>query len=342
MTSTSQSDRTPIEFAVIIVNYNSGERLKRCLDCLVNQTMPPKDIIVVDNASTDTSVLLAAQSALDFQLIRADHNLGFAAANNLAAKKTDAIWLAFLNPDAYAEPNWLERLADGITDYPWADAFGSLQIDAQDPTRLDGAGDAYFFAGVPYRGHFGWRYDKPMEDGECFAPCAAAAVYRRVIFENLGGFEEDFFCYGEDVDLGFRLRLAGGRAVQINKAIVRHEGSGISGRRSDFTTYHGHRNRIWTYLRNMPLSILILSLPVHIMVNIYLAVRFSLNGQLPAYLRAIKDAIAGIPQQLRSRKTSAAHHQYAMKELISVMTWSPLKVARRQADLKPVTRAPNK
>jgi len=325
-----------IGISVIIVNYNSGDRLKRCLDCLAVQTLTPAEIIVIDNASSDESMENASRANVVFRKIDAGSNLGFAVANNVAVKEAEAPWVAFLNPDAYAAPEWLASVAAGISNYPWADAFGSLQIDYSDETTLDGAGDVYFFAGIPYRGHFGWPRETAPADGECFAPCAAAAIYRRSVFETLGGFEESFFCYGEDVDLGFRLRLAGKRAVQLSQAIVRHEGSGITGRRSEFTTYHGHRNRIWTYVRNMPAPILIISLPVHFLVNLYLAVRFSVNGQLRPYLRAVKDAVLGLSAQWKARKKIQLLRQASTGDIAKALSWSPVRVARRQEDLKPI------
>ena len=88
--------------------------------------------------------------------------------------------------------------------------------------------------------------------GEIFAPCAAAALYRRAAFLEAGGFDEHFFCYMEDVDLGFRLRLLGYRCGYAPAAIVHHVGSGTTGARSPFTVYHGHRNLVWTYVKNMP------------------------------------------------------------------------------------------
>ena len=96
---------------------------------------------------------------------------------------------------------------------------------------------------------------------EVFAACAAAALYRRDAFEALGGFEERFFCYYEDVDLGFRLRLAGGRCVLEPRAIVRHVGSASSGQVSGFAEYHGTRNRLWTFLRDMPTALMPIALP---------------------------------------------------------------------------------
>ena len=211
---------TPPAVTIIIVNYNAGHKLARCLAHLAKQSCRNFETIVVDNGSTDDSIAAALADGASFELIEAGKNLGFAAANNLAAKTARGEWLAFLNPDAYATPTWLEELLNAAERYPDADAFGSTQYCAENPAKLDGAGDVYHIAGVPYRGHFGWPAAKLPAEGETFAACAAAALYRRKTFDALDGFDERFFCYGEDVDLGFRLRLRGGRTIQAPKAVV--------------------------------------------------------------------------------------------------------------------------
>ena len=318
---------------VVIVNYNSGARLAQCLAHLKAQTFQGFETIVVDNASADQSAN-AARGGEQVVLIEAGANLGFAAANNLAAKRAQGEWLAFLNPDAYAAPDWLAELLAAAARWPQADAFGSTQIDALDPSRLDGAGDVFHAFGVAYRGHVGWPVAALPPEGECFAPCGAAAFYRKAAFDRLGGFDERFFCYSEDVDLGFRLRLDGGMAVQAAKAVVRHEGSGITGRHSDFTVYHGHRNRVWTYVLNMPAPLLAVTLPFHLIVNLYLLARFTVSGGVGAYLRAMGDAAKGLPALWRDRRARQMARTASVIDVARALTWSPVKVMRKEADIR--------
>ena len=88
---------------------------------------------------------------------------------------------------------------------------------------------------------------------EVFSPCAAAALYRRSALVEIGGFDDDFFCYSEDVDLGFRLMLAGHSCLYVPTSVTHHVGSGTTGgQNSDFAVYHGHRNLVWTYVKDMP------------------------------------------------------------------------------------------
>ncbi|MEQ1931579.1 MAG: glycosyltransferase family 2 protein [Parvularculaceae bacterium] len=321
--------------AVIIVNFDSGARLKRTLAALERQTFRDFEALVFDNASKDGSAEGIGFSSIRLRTIRHGANIGFAAANNRAVEEIDAEWVAFLNPDAYPEPDWLEELISATRRHPDVDAFGSTQIDAGDPTRLDGAGDAYHVFGVPYRGHFGWPVAKLPPEGECFAPCAAAALYRRATFRALGGFDETFFCYGEDVDLGFRLRAAGGKAIQAAAARVAHEGSGVTGRRSDFTVFHGHRNRIWTFVKNMPPEIFWPALPFHVLINLYLLGRLGLIGSGGAYMRAVTAAMKGLPAIWRARKAEQAKRKVPAGAIFRMLTISPIRLARRQADIRP-------
>ncbi|MEX0644334.1 MAG: glycosyltransferase family 2 protein [Parvularculaceae bacterium] len=324
---------------VVIVNYNAGARLRKSLDHLAAQTFLDFDVIVIDNASTDDSLAEAKQSSQAFTLIDAGANLGFAAANNRAVKEARGEWIAFLNPDAFPFPDWLHELIAATKRYQYVDAFGSTQLDAADPSRIDGAGDVFHVFGIPYRGHFGWPAAALPPEGECFAPCAAAALYRRSTFEALGGFDERFFCYGEDVDLGFRLRLAGGRVVQARAARVLHEGSGVTGRYSDFTVYHGNRNRIWTTYKNMPAAIYWPLFPVHVAVNIYFLARSFTIGAGGAYWRALVDGFGGLARFSDDRRRLQRERKATLGELARALAWSPLKVSRRAAVIRPIEDA---
>jgi GT2 family glycosyltransferase len=326
----------PPQVAVVVVNFNAGaRRVVRLIEALRAQSFRGFEVLVVDNASRDDSLVAFEDSGLPLRLLPQSENLGFAAANNLAARETRAPLVALLNPDAYPEPGWLQALVDATQRYPEAAAFGSLQVDAGDPSRIDGAGDVYTPYGYAYRGHWRWPVEAaPRSDGETFAPCAAAALYRREAFMEVGGFDERFFCYHEDVDLGFRLRLAGWRCVQVAEARVAHEGSGISGFRSEFMIFHGTRNRIWTWVKNMPLGLLCLTAPGHIAFNLAVQYRGLKNRTLGATLRGQLAALRGLRPFLASRRETQGSRRASALELLEAMTPSLGKVRRREADLK--------
>jgi len=324
------------QVTVIIVNYNSGQRLAKCLDHLAMQSFLDFETIIIDNNSQDGSADSAAGHKLKPGVINANKNLGFAVGNNQAAAIARGKWLAFLNPDAYAEKNWLRKLIDATLKYPFADAFGSTQIDAGDATRIDGAGDVCHAFGLAYRGAFGWPVSEHLTDGLCFSPCAAAALYRRDVFDALGGFDERFFCYGEDVDLGFRLRLSGGECVQVSDAVVNHEGSGVTGRYSDFSVYYGNRNRIWLYYKNLPPVLYWLLAPVHLLINISMWARAALSGRGGAYWRAMRDGYGDLSSFRMIRKDVQNSRKVSTMAIAKLLTWSPVKLMRRQTDLRPI------
>lgn len=264
--------------------------------------------MVVDNASTQTEPSNFWEQHPDIQLIRSDHNSGFAAANNQAIHASlDFEWIALLNPDAFPEPDWLARLIEASVKNPEYDAFGSRQLMAENPTLLDGDGDVYHLSGLIWRD----GYSKPVASASSvphaiFAPCAAAALYRRAALMAVGGFDEDFFCYVEDVDLGFRLRLNGYQCLQVPGAVVHHIGSGSSGgHQNDMAVYHGHRNLVWCFVKNMPIPLFWLLLPVHLVMTAVVLGVLLLRGQGRVVLQAKRDALKGIPKMWRKRTISA-------------------------------------
>ena len=297
------SDPAGYSTAVIIVNYNAGAMLARCLKALERQTFRDFHTIVVDNGSSDGSAEGIESRYPRVTLVKAGANLGFAAGNNLGLQHAGAVqWIALLNPDAYAAADWLERFVAtaGKAEF---DFFGCRMRLADTPDILDGTGDVYHVSGVAWRRDHGVRVSEGAGDAdEIFAPCAAAALYRRADLEAVGGFDESYFCYFEDVDLAFRLRLRGLRCAYVPDAVVDHVSSGITGKRSDFATYHGHRNMVWTYVKDMPAPLFWRYLPLHLFANLLGVAVCALRGQSGVVLRAKRDALLGLPRVLRERR----------------------------------------
>jgi GT2 family glycosyltransferase len=242
----------------------------------------------------------------EVRLIELDQNTGFARGNNLAieAASVESEWIALINPDAFVEPRWLEELLLAAETNPGFDVFGSKLLNAVDPTLQDGAGDAYHISGLVWRVGHGMPLPVFTENqSEIFSACAAAALYRRSALRQIGGFDEDYFCYVEDVDLGFRLRLAGYRCLYVPESVALHVGSGTTGgQHSDFALYHGHRNLVWTYVKNMPGMMFWLLLPLHILLNWVTIISFVFRGKGKVILRAKRDALLGLPKMWRKRQ----------------------------------------
>jgi GT2 family glycosyltransferase len=283
---------------VIIVNSDSGAHLGRALEAVASQTLTPAVTYVVDNGSTDGSVDEAEARFPWVEVIRLGLNAGFAAANNVAVRNTDCEWVALLNPDAFAEPEWLERLLRAATDAPSCASFGSRLMLADRDGVIDGEGDSYGVNGFAWRRHHGLPIGSAPSERqapeEVFSACAAAALYRRDAFLAAGGFDEDYFCYLEDIDLGFRLQLRGTGCLYVPDAVVHHVGSAVTGRASDFSVYHAQRNLVWTFAKDMPGSLFWIYLPQHIVLNLLAVAWYSSRGQAGTILRAKRVALKGL------------------------------------------------
>jgi GT2 family glycosyltransferase len=301
---------------VIIVNSNSGKHLGDALEAVGRQTLTPAATYLVDNDSTDGSTDEAEARFPWIEVLRRGRNTGFAAANNLAVRHTDCELVALLNPDAFPEPEWLERLVAAAAAAPEHVAFGSRLILATGDGVLDGEGDSYGVNGFAWRRHHGLPVAAMPADHadpeEVFSACAAAALYRRAAFLEAGGFDERFFCYLEDVDLGFRLQLRGAGSLHVPDSVVHHVGSGVTGRASDFSVYHAQRNLVWTFAKNMPAPLLWLYLPQHLLLNLAAVVWYSARGQAGTILRAKRDALKGLRvalgqrREIQSRRSASA------------------------------------
>lgn len=324
--------------AVAIVNANSGRFLPRALDALSKQTRAPDRTIVVDNASTDGSVDGLEARFPGVTVLRLDDNVGFAAANNLAAEgAADCEWLALLNPDAFPEPEWLEELLAAAVQKPEHAFFASRIVMAADPELLDATGDVFHVSGVAWQRDRGEPSSSAPPAGEVFSACAAAALYRRDVFLAAGGFDERFFCYFEDVDLGFRLRLAGHRCWYVPTAVVSHVGSASSGTESDFLLYHSHRNIVWTFAKDMPSPLLWLYLPQHVLFNVLILIAYGLLRRPRLVYRAKLDAVRGLPMVLRERRAVQRRRVVSSRDLRAAMARGldvlPM-LARRSRELR--------
>ncbi len=325
------------EFSIVIVNYNGGDFIQQALDSLAAQTRQDFEVFLVDNASTDGSIDGLDTSALpSFRLMAEPVNHGFAAANNMAAQQATGKWLVCLNPDATARPDWLQKIAEGHARHPDARMFASTQFDKMDPSQLDGVGDAYLILGIPWRGGFGRPATELPREGECFSPCGAGAVFDRELFLAHGGFDESFFCFCEDVDLGFRLRLAGEICVFLPDAIIDHVGGGLSGRVSDFATYHGARNRVWTYAKNMPAPLFWLTLPGHVALSAYILLRGVMTGRVGQTWRGMRDGVLGLPA-LQLREKNRPPRKVSLWALARAMAWNPFRMSQRKAHVREFT-----
>ncbi|MGE0449024.1 MAG: glycosyltransferase family 2 protein, partial [Vicinamibacterales bacterium] len=295
--------------------------LDTCLAHLQRQTRPADRVIVVDNASTDGSADPIAAGRRGVEVIRLATNAGFAAANNLGIRHaSDCDAVALLNPDAFPEPQWLASLCEAARAHVACASFGSQMVGAHAPDVLDGIGDVFHVSGLHWRA--GYRRPRSAVvdcPREIFSACAAAALYRRDAVLDAGGFDDAYFCYSEDVDLGFRLRLLGYGCRYVPGAVVRHVGSAASGTGSDFSVYHGHRNMVWTFVKDMPGPLFWQYLPQHVLTNALSVLWFILTGRGRAIVRAKIGALRGLRGAWRQRRAIQARRTVSARSVRAMM-----------------------
>jgi N-acetylglucosaminyl-diphospho-decaprenol L-rhamnosyltransferase len=323
------------EITVVVVNYNGGDYLRGCLASLARQTFTNFETIVIDNASTDGSLARIAERPARLTILPQTTNLGFAAANNVGARAGRGKWLALLNPDAEAAPDWLDAMLRAIAARPTHRMIACKQISLHEPTRLDGVGDCYLAYGYAWRGGFGHPLADAPPEGECFAPCGAAAFYPRDLFLESGGFDERYFCYHEDVDIAFRLRLMGERCQYAPAAVIRHAGSAITGRTSAFAVFHGVRNGVWTYVKNMPGGLLLLTSPVWLAGSLMLLARGALKGVFMPTLKGFAAALADLGPALKSRSENRKRRRIGVGAIAAALVWNPFAYLGRSIQVRP-------
>jgi GT2 family glycosyltransferase len=170
---------------------------------------------------------------------------------------------------------------------------------------LDGAGDVYHVSGLAWRADHGRPLaERHLVERDVFGACGGAALYRLDGLRGIGGFDEDLFCYLEDVDVAFRLQRAGRRCLYVPSAVVCHVGGASTPNNPEFRLYHGHRNMIRVYLKNMPTMLLIATLPLHIAVNLMALVRSIWRGDVRIVARAKLDALHALPRVLAQRRST--------------------------------------
>lgn len=235
---------------VIIVNYNGGERLLALLEALDKQTAPHATIIV-DNASVDGSARAAHARFPQHRYLPLRHNTGFAHAVNLAVRHADSELIVLLNPDTVPQPDFVEAITTPFEGRPRLAAVAGTLVFERNPQVIASAGISLHRNGLAIDRLLGERLTA-REPSPVFGASGGAAAYRGAAFVEAGGFPEVFFMYQEDVDLAFRLQLAGWDALWQPAAVASHAYSASAGEGSPFKSRLIARNRIWTLARCLP------------------------------------------------------------------------------------------
>jgi GT2 family glycosyltransferase len=307
--------------SVIVVNWNGRHHLDACLTALRRQSFTDFEVLLVDNGSSDGSVEFARSSHPWVELVTLPENRGFCGGNNEGIRRARGRYIALLNNDTEADPDWLGELVAALEHHQVGFcASRVLFFDERDV--LDSAGDYFAVNGVAgKRGHL-QKAALYSESVEVFGACAAAALYRRSMLDDIGLLDEDFFLIFEDADLSFRARSAGYRCLYVATARVYHKTNASIGTYSHTYVYYGQRNLEVVYLKNMPLPLLLKYLPVHLFYDLLALAFFASRARLWSFLRAKAAVLRALPAILRKRRLVQARRVVSSAELERLFTRS--------------------
>jgi len=271
----------------------------------MKQTHPSVEIVIVDNGSKDGSVEFIQANYPHVRLITFEHNTGFSVAVNRGIVESQGEFVALLNNDTVVDPNWLLEVVKAMKEHPEIASAGCKMLAYDDPTMLDGAGDGYRRGGLP--GRIGHReLDTGRFDSERYilGACGGAALYRRRLFDDIGLFDEDYFAYLEDVDLGLRAQSAGYKCLYVPKAIVYHLGCGTTGSGyNPLVVRLSSQNNLNTIVKNIPMPLLLKFLPYMLYwQTYYLAVVTVRGGQTKPWLEGAFKAFKLLPRMIEKRR----------------------------------------
>jgi GT2 family glycosyltransferase len=317
--------------SVVIVNWNGKHLLGECLDSLSAQAVEGVEIILVDNGSKDGSAQFVQERYPGVRLITLQENLGFAGGNNAGIRSASGKYIALLNNDTRVDQAWLANLLREAEASPASTGMWACKILSYDnPDVLDNVGLLLYPDGLG-RGKGRLEKDRGQydEQGEAFFPSGCAGLFRREMLDEIGLFDEEFFAYADDVDLGLRARLAGFRCTYVPTANVYHKYSASSSAHSPFKAFLVERNRIWVLLKYYPIEMILVSPCVtlaRLLFHLYGALtgkgasgRFSeQNSVLQAIavlLRAWWSALAALPNIIRQRRSFSRLRRIGRREL---------------------------
>jgi GT2 family glycosyltransferase len=306
----------------------AGEVLEACLRALESQTVDEFEVVVIDNSGTGRVQASQPPISSRVRIIANDHNVGFGAAVNQAFRASSAPYLATLNDDAVADPRWLEALLADAQEHPHTGMFAS-EVRLAGTERLDSAGML-----IAADGSSKQRSPTALVDAETLLPSGSAALYSRAMLEEIGLFDESFFLYCEDTDLGLRAQWAGWGCRYVLGAIVEHRYSHTAGRASPLKAYYVERNRLYTIVKNFPARMLFVA-PFASIARYFwhVAALFSGRGKAAEYryeghsavmlpwlvIRAHVAALFRLPKLLASRNRIRATRRITSSEFRALL-----------------------
>jgi GT2 family glycosyltransferase len=320
---------------IIIVNYNGMAHLPSCLESVFRTDYPVFSVIVVDNASKDGSPEWVKENYPAVRLIQNEANLGFGKANMIGIQAGCSPLVALLNSDTKVTPGWLVSLVQGIQEDESIAAVCSKLLFMRNPRVLNSAGGGMNFVGYGYdMGIFEIDNGRFDQKKEVFFPCAAACLLKKSALQEVGGFDEHFFMYHEDVDLGWRFHLMGYSIRYVPTSIVYHAfgGTSIGSGGMAFRNRLGQRHALRSLLKNYELPTLSRALPVFLGVGL----RHALVSRSFDFIQCIAWNVKKLPDTLRMRKRIQNSRKAGDRKLMPLI-WQNVALPFRFPDYEACT-----
>ncbi|HRN97011.1 MAG TPA: glycosyltransferase family 2 protein [Candidatus Saccharibacteria bacterium] len=311
--------------AVVIPNWNGEDFIRDCLNSLREQTVK-HTVIVVENGSVDASVDIIEVEYPEVILLKQSKNLGFAGGINIGIRRAISEGLGFvalLNNDAVAEKEWLKEL---LRTAQSGKRIGSVmsKIKSLDGKTIDGTGEIFTMWGIHFpRGRKEkdvGQYDKSLD---IFGASGGASLFATKTLKEVGIFDEDFFAYYEDVDLAWRIQLAGWKTVYAPEAIVYHRINASSSRIKGFVTYQSIKNLPWVIWKNIPTSLLWKILPRFLLIYVMFIGSALARGQFIPVAKGVFMSTVKFPKKLWQRHKIQKNRKVSIQYILS-MLWQDL------------------
>ncbi len=308
------------EISVVVVNWNGRQFLEECLQSLRRQTFRDFEVIFVDNGSADGSVSYVQNRFPEVTVVPLSENRGFTGGNIAGYQQSKGKLIALLNNDTEVHAGWLDEIYQAAMQYPEAGSFASRMMYFDDRKRIENCGFDLGTAGVTVdlgRGEL--EATRWESSNAVFGACGGAVVYRRSMLDDVGFLDPDFFMVYEDVDLSFRAQLRGYPCIYVPAAVVYHRYRATLGRASVGQVFYSQRNIEFVYFKNMPLVLMLLSLPQRLLYEVGSAIYFARTGRGAAFARAKFDALRHLPSLLKKRKQIQQRRILANHQLRSLL-----------------------
>lgn len=324
--------KTPATTSVIIPTYNGVGYLPDCLDSLKAQTLKPDEVILVDDDSTDATATLIKKSYPEIRYLRLESNQGFASAVNAGIRESKGTYIALLNNDTCARPEWLNELKRTLDDELAVGFCSSKMLFANRPDVINSIGIGFSPAGlavdIGYGQKDGGRFSRPRP---VFGACAGAAMYRRSLFDDIGLFDEDLFMWYEDADLSFRAQLAGYSCVYVPTAVIYHVGGGTESAESELHQHYCSRNQILVMVKNLPDPIRSRYLSRMAYICAKHAVKMTWERK-PAVLRGYLAALRDLKLFMKKHKITSENTRVSADEILRLLTLNSEEIAAQEQE----------